>query len=812
VKLVEPLALSFTEHMEGTYTPRVPELPGGAFAFTFEVDCEEVDDAGRVVRGAALGTVSVAGLAQDAPAGGARELSPHWRRTIRYAFGFDGQDGRRYRFEGTKTIRWLRALTTWTTLPGRVVREEDGRCVADVVARFDLRAQLGALVRSVRRVAPRARPDDEGYPGPLLLHETGATGGDLALSPRLLTDAQRRQAVALAALVLPPTGPLEGGGPRTVEAAERLLREWGGGAVERVGQLVALLDAAALASTGKRLEALSPAEKEALGRRWEGSALLRWPYFAAALLLKTAHFDHPGVYAAFGATYKKGGPAEPARWLEQVVSGATIKDGEALEAHAVVIGTGAGGAVVGKELAEQGYAVVFLEEGELWRRDAFVGSSLDSHGKFYRGKGRVVAVGNTIMPVLMGRMVGGSTALNTGTCFRTPDWILSGWCEALGTDALSPAAMAPHFAAVERELGIAPARAEVAGGGARVVARGCEALGWHHFPVRRNAPDCDGQGVCDFGCPTDARRSTNVSYIPSALSRGAMLYTGTRAERLLVEGGRCVGVEARGTNGARLRVRAQVVVLAGGAIPSPSFLLQQGLCDRSGQLGRNLSLHPATAMLAMFDESLRVWNGIPQGWCCDEFHRDGILLLGANPPISLAGSMMTLSGQRLMDAMLDLDKVAGLGVMVEDEHTRGRVRVVGGRPLVTYRMGAQEVERLHQGLVRAGELFHAAGARRLFPLTPRVPSIDDRAAFERFRGLSLRPWDFMLTSFHPIGTCRMGSDPRTSVVGFEHEAHDLPGLFIVDGSTVPGPPAVNPQLTIMGMAHRAAGILAGKLG
>jgi len=64
--------------------------------------------------------------------------------------------------------------------------------------------------------------------------------------------------------------------------------------------------------------------------------------------------------------------------------------------------------------------------------------------------------------------------------------------------------------------------------------------------LRRNAPECDGQGVCCFGCPTDAKRSTNVSYVPMALKAGATLFTGLRAERVMVDGGRAVGVVARG--------------------------------------------------------------------------------------------------------------------------------------------------------------------------------------------------------------------------------------------------------------------------
>lgn len=76
--------------------------------------------------------------------------------------------------------------------------------------------------------------------------------------------------------------------------------------------------------------------------------------------------------------------------------------------------------------------------------------------------------------------------------------------------------------------------------------------------------------------------------------------------------------------------------------------------------------------------------------------------------------------------------------------------------------------------------------------------------WRRFRQLDMKASDLMLTSYHPLGTCKMGKDPATSVVDLDHQAHDLPGLFIVDGSTVPGPLGVNPQITIMAMATRAA--------
>jgi choline dehydrogenase-like flavoprotein len=132
--------------------------------------------------------------------------------------------------------------------------------------------------------------------------------------------------------------------------------------------------------------------------------------------------------------------------------------------------------------------------------------------------------------------------------------------------------------------------------------------------------------------------------------------------------------------------------------------------------------------------------------------------------------------------------------------------------VLTYFMSATEVNRLSRGLVHAAEIFFAAGAREIYPMLSRQVVVRRSDGVEPLRRQRLRPWDFVLTSFHPLGTCRMGRDPKKSVVDFDHQTHELKSLFIVDGSTVPGPPAVNPQLTIMAMADRAAERIAERLG
>ena len=629
-----------------------------------------------------------------------------------------------------------------------------------------------------------------------------------------LTPSELTAARALAAAIIPAGRRFRAADDRTISTALELLGGISSAGPRLFGPATLLLDRAAMLRTGRRFSNLVAGEQEKLLRRWSGNPLLRVPLKIIASALKAAHYEDPDIYAALGCEFDKGGPAEDARWLSQIEDGEQwTDDGEELECDVVVMGTGAGGAVVGRELADRGYAVLFIEEGRHYRRDSFRGSALHAHHSFYRDRAGIASFGNAVMPVVMGRLVGGSTAINTATCWRTPDWIADEWCERLGTDALSPENMKPHFERVERELEIAPTDWKYLGRSAELVREGCERLGWNFYRVMRNARDCDAQGVCDFGCPSDGRRSMNITYIPSALQRGAMLFSSMRGERVIIENGRAVGLEARSvTTGATLRVRSRAVILAGGAVPTPLFLLGQGICNQSNQIGRNLSLHPGASVSALFDEKIDCFNSVPQGVCCDQFHEDGMLMLGANAAINVAALTFGLTGQRLTEAMDAYDRVAGLACMIEDD-ARGRVRRRrNGSPLITYSMTKNDVDRLQRGLGHVMDVFRAAGATRYYPCTPRFPIIETDAELRRFKTARMTARDFIMMSFHPLGTCRMGKDPTTSVVGIDHQTHEVRDLFIVDGSTVPGPPAVNPQLTIMAMATRAAGVIAGHLG
>jgi len=617
-----------------------------------------------------------------------------------------------------------------------------------------------------------------------------------------------RSALALAEAIVPGGGEVRRADEDTLLAVEGVLKHTHTHLAGVWTKAAIALDHLAIASTGHRFRNLTHEKQQALLRRWTADPRLKSVVQAFAFPIKFAHFDRRDVYEGLGGKLNVVKNLEPVRWASQVIDADTYADEEDVECEVVVVGTGAGGAVVGRELAERGHAVVFVEEGRWVRRDEFTGSSVQAHQKFYRGG---VALGNNVIPLFIGRLVGGSTAVNGGTSFRTPPWVLDRWCEETRSDALSPSAMAPYFDRVEQTLQVEPADRRFIGKVQNIFQRGCDAHGWSHFVIRRNAPGCEGSGFCDFGCRTDARRSTNISYVPPALEKGAMPFTKLRPAPALNQGGPPVGIEGISPTGKRIRVRGRAVVFAGGAVPTPLFLLKQGICNSSGQVGRNLTLHPSGGMAAIFDEEVRGWESIPQGYGCDEFVKDGILLTAAQPDMNFASIVTPFVGDRLMDVLNARAHMASFGVLISDDST-GRVAFeADGTAAVLYNLTPKDVALFHRGVVKMGEICWAAGARRVLPTYLGQHDYRSRAEWKRFVDHTPAASDLMLTSYHPLGTCRMGTDPKTSVVDLDHETWDVPGLFLVDGSTVRGPLGVNPQLTIMAVATRAADRIAAKL-
>jgi choline dehydrogenase-like flavoprotein len=632
----------------------------------------------------------------------------------------------------------------------------------------------------------------------------------------VLTERERRIVRALAAAIIPPGSVFEAGGDGTVRRFEQWLAGSNTFQMRLMKSILWTAELATLPSTGRMLSALSPERAAGVLEGWARSRLLARRLLLRAVTspIKVSHFDDRKAFEAVGCKsfhdYKLP-KAEPARWLQQVTDGRAVAQDLDLECEVVVVGTGAGGGACAYELASHGRAVLLLEEGDLHRRESLGGRTQPMIKKLYRDQAMTFALGNVGIPVFAGRAVGGTTIINSGTCYRTPERVFRRWREELGLVGFSRAAMDPYYERVEAMLRVERARFELTGGVGRVVARGAERLGLSHRPVDRNAPDCDGQGVCCFGCPTAAKRSTDVSYVPAALERGAQLVTAAHVDGIDVVAGRARGVTARLGSGKGLRVRAEAVVIAGGALMTPLVLRQAGVCTSSPMLGKNLSIHPATKTLALFDEAIDMAHGIPQGYSIDALEHRGIMFEGGSVPLEVLAISVPWVGARLTDLMSRYRNLALFGFMIEDS-SRGEVRPgPRGSPLILYNLNRRDTARMLEATAIMCEVFLAAGAKRVYPMVPGLEELSTPAEVKKLRAMDVAPSAFDITAYHPLGTCRIGTDPKKSVLGPDFETHEVERLFVADGSAVPSPLGVNPQMTIMAMALKAGEIIDARL-
>jgi choline dehydrogenase-like flavoprotein len=495
-------------------------------------------------------------------------------------------------------------------------------------------------------------------------------------------------------------------------------------------------------------------------------------------------------------------PLAPLAPAGGIVDGARITGERVVRADVCVIGSGAGGAVVAKELAEAGMRVVLLEEGEHITADAFTARPRDMLPRLYRDAAQHATLGRPPILLPLGRAVGGTTLVNSGTCFRTPDAVLERWRREFGLHDLTPEALAPHFERVERELNVQPVPSELAGANAHVARRGAERLGWSGDFVSRNVRGCVGSGVCPYGCPANAKQHVGVTYVPKAHAAGATTYTGVRARRIERRDRRATGVDAATSGGGRLRVRCDTVVVAAGAIHTPALLARNGLGGDSGQLGRNLSLHPATAVWAVMDEVVDMARGVPQSYFVDEFATDGIMLEGIAGPPDYVAMGLPATGERHRELMDGYRSMAQFGLMVHDD-SRGRVHSLGGHPVVCYDISDADTARVKRGLEHLAELFWAAGARSVLLPIARLQELHDGDSAP-LRELNLRPEDLELMAFHPLGSARMDARPSHGVLDGDGRVHGTEGVYVCDGSAIPSSLGVNPQITIMTLATRLA--------
>jgi choline dehydrogenase-like flavoprotein len=555
-----------------------------------------------------------------------------------------------------------------------------------------------------------------------------------------------------------------------------------------------------------RFSRLEPEAAEDFLRRLDGSRfplhhdLLLMAKIFATLGYAVAPEVEERIGVEIGCALADGSLPEPAGSL-----GDLRPQGEGEECDVAIVGSGAGGAVAAAMLAEAGLDVLVLEAGDHYDRSNYPVDRLGAIAQIYREAGLTIAEGRPPIPVPVAKVVGGTTVINSGTCFRAPDSILESWRTEFGIPWAG--GLDADYAEAEEFLRVTRLDPERMGRNGQLAMEGTEALGVSGGPIHRNAGACVQCSSCPFGCSIDAKQGMHVSYLPRAVAAGARVRAGVEATRVLVEDGRAVGLacSARDEHGRSrpYTVRARrAVIAAGGAFGTPELLLRSGL--GGPQVGRNFHIHPACWVGARYEEEVRGWEGVMQSFYVDQWEGSHRVLLEATfTPLAFGGAWLLGTGAEHQRSMLDFGHVGSIGVHLCDR-SKGRVGLANeGALRASYRLDDEDARQIAFGIARAAEIHFAAGATEVYPNIPRVGVLKpkDLPLLESTR---FKPSELRLEAFHPMGTARIAADPRRGVCGPDGSVNGTPGLYVADASLFPTSVGVNPMMTIIAFAKQVA--------
>lgn len=488
-----------------------------------------------------------------------------------------------------------------------------------------------------------------------------------------------------------------------------------------------------------------------------------------------------------------------------------------------IVGSGAGGGTVAQALAPlvaDGHRVVVLEQGARLTDSEFTGIETEMADALYEESGGFLTEEGTLT-LAFGRTYGGSTAVYTGTSLVAPARIIDDW----GVPGLQHDDVARRSQRYADENNVHPLPPEEINDNNRLFREGCLEAGYRvqQFPV--NVRGCRGASLCNLGCPNGAKQGTDRVQLPAAERRGVEIVT--RAEVLRIEE-RCVVVRVSepepGAPGGRsawvpgeYRLSAGIVVVAGGSVGSTALLLRSGFGSTLTRLGKGFTCHPALILVGEHEHEITNDVGHPKSYFLDRAIEEGFVLETCMYFPFVTAKNLTGFGPDHSTLMQAFRKLQMILVLACDRAVpENRISVDRtGRPRVHYRFTSEVREALAAANRAAARIFFAAGAVRVHapladpPLLGRseAGNIDERVRAEFFL-----PGKTSVSAAHLMGGCGMGSDATDSVTDAWGRVHGVPWLRVADSSLFPDSLEINPYLTVMALADRAAEAVLGEAG
>ncbi|HEX2907695.1 MAG TPA: GMC family oxidoreductase N-terminal domain-containing protein [Phototrophicaceae bacterium] len=499
------------------------------------------------------------------------------------------------------------------------------------------------------------------------------------------------------------------------------------------------------------------------------------------------------------------------------------------DADVVIIGSGAAGSILAEQLADQGRRVLLLEKGLYIHPDDFKEDEIDMISRLY-SDGALQISQSLRFTVLQGSCVGGTTVVNNAVCFDTPRRVLDIWNNRNTSPVLDAEKFYKSQKAVRDRLHIQRINAgtrhpldTVLNHGDGVLNAAMQtyfqnrANGYKYDVIEANILDCLGCGYCNIGCKYGRKLSMLDEVLPAAQHKhGAenfRIISEANVVRLTESGGKITEIVARIQGKRQLIIKnPKTVIVSGGTIQSSWLLMQSGIGKNKLPVGQGLSFNMGSPLHARFDQELNSYDGLQiSHYLALDDHPGFVYESWYNPPVAQALAMPGWLDTHFRN-MQNYNRMLGVGVLVGTESNAHLVPALLTRgPDIVFQPTPGDLNKLVDALTILGEIFFAGGAQEVYASTRNYQSYRNQAAIysaqseiDRLRELVKHDYDILLGTGHPQGGNAIGTSPTNSVVGPDFKVFGYDNLYVCDASVFPTSTTVNPQLTVMTLAHYAA--------
>lgn len=450
----------------------------------------------------------------------------------------------------------------------------------------------------------------------------------------------------------------------------------------------------------------------------------------------------------------------------------------------IIIGAGISGSFLAHKLVEAGADCLMLEAGRRYTRQTYPRVDVDATSQLYWAGGLELSTdAKTVF--LRPKCVGGGSIVNQALVDRFDDPALDSWRTASGVSFFTAQEMSPWYEAAETEISIETIDDSDRNENALIFEQGFRDRGYKLAPLRRAQKNCavkEGNDciVCLGGCARGAKQSTPETVLKKALLGGLKLIPGFDARELKLdrEGAQVSGMDPIGHPAS---YRGRRLVLAAGAIGNTKLLWSSGFRKKLPALGQNFFCHPQYNNFAIYEKPIAAHRGSFQAFKSDDpgFRENGFKLENVYAPPPAIAMLISGFGRKHQKIMERLNHLACIEVCTRDTEP-GRISLSrSGKVIVRKKPNPEDEARYQRGLKAINEIFRATGAKEIFNCPTAI-------------------------GLHLMGGCGMGIDSTGSVVGPDFRVHEHPNIVVADSSIFPNAPGINPSLTIMALATKAA--------